>query len=143
NGTRGARRSASACDVSNQSLKATLDVRPRAPPRCGSKTPRVRDVVPLVSHTPWASATLEAPPRQCLGACDDLVHADGILRAASDVEGGALNALAFALGEQQRLDQVVDVEQISHLVSVPVDGDRFALECPAHEVRNPPLVFGS
>ena len=54
---------------------------------------------------------------------------------------GNLRQVVF--GQQERLDQIVHVEQIANLPAVAIDGDRQVLLCSNEEVRDPTLIFGA
>ena len=47
------------------------------------------------------------------------------------------------LGEQQRVDEVVDEQQVAHLLAVAIDRDRQALQRADQEMRDPALVLGA
>jgi len=66
-----------------------------------------------------------------------------VARAAADVERAAAHDLDLLPRADERVDEVVDEQDIAHLSAVAVDRDRFARERAAQEVGDPALVLGA
>src|SRR5262245_36545374 len=76
-------------------------------------------------------------------ALDDGQYAHGIRRAAPEVEGLARARGHAAARGQECFDEVPDVQEVTHLMPVAVDGDRLVPQGTQNQVGHPPLVFGT
>ena len=54
----------------------------------------------------------------------------GSRRAAADVEGFARGTGHVAMGEEHRVDEIVDEQDVAHLEPVTVERDRLAAAAP-------------
>src|SRR5690606_2368747 len=65
-----------------------------------------------------------------------------VARAASDVERSSAQSIDVLPSAHERVDELVDVEDVANLLSVAVDGDGLAAPGADQKMGDPPLVFG-
>jgi len=80
----------------------------------------VGHVIALIAGTPFLEAHVGTRAMQRLDAIEQVAQADGIARSAADVECLSGDAPDVPLGEQERVDEVLDEQDVAHLHAVAV-----------------------
>src|ERR671913_654108 len=104
---------------------------------------RIGHVVALIAGAPVGIDGLDRTPNHILDVGHELFQADRIRRASAEIEGASLYGPDMLPGRGIGLDSVGDVEDVAHLASVAVDGDRLSLERLDQEMGHPALILGS
>src|SRR5689334_16955278 len=113
----------------------------RFPPCEGTKFVSVRHVVTLVRGAPVFEVNRNLTAVQLSDQVEQLEQTDRVRWSTTDVESVSREVLHVLLAQQERVNQVVDEENVAHLFAVAVDADRLSGERTNDEVGHPALIF--
>jgi hypothetical protein len=78
-----------------------------------------------------------------LDELEELEQADGATGTPTDVEGASRKLIDAAPAAQEGVDEIVDEQEVSDLLSVAVEGELLAGEGPDEKVGHPALILGA
>src|ERR1051326_2700922 len=115
----------------------------RFPARGFTKRRSVRHVIALIPGARVLVAHAQASPVLALDGSKQFDQADGSLGPSADVERPSGDMVHVLLRKQECVNEIFDEEDVAHLVSVAINGERHLLERPDEEVRDPSLILSS
>src|SRR6185369_12566255 len=99
----------------------------------------VADVIALVRRAPRLEANRVLTAIQLTNQIEHLQQADRVLRSTTHVEGLAGDVVHVLVGQQHRVDQIVNEKNVANLQTVAIDRDRPVRESLNEEMRQPAL----